>query len=151
MIAYAQFVLGHFSECFRLENGPNSLGLSMGYSAQDVLQFCQARTTDQLLCYVSFLRIWDAIFPLIYASMHATWILFLFNRWRFLLVVPAVHVFADWIENSIEMGLVQSFLDGNTLDPSDVALGSAVTVTKWALSVVTYGILLLGIVRRIRA
>ncbi len=43
MAIYAQFVLGYYSKCFKLLEGPNSLGLTLEYSVSEVLHFFKSR------------------------------------------------------------------------------------------------------------
>lgn len=145
MTLYAYFVMGHFSQCYVTEEGPNAIGLMFGYSAQDVLAFLSVRSKEQLICYTRFIRIWDTAFPVIYTLMHASWIIYLFKRWKFVVVLPVLHMIADWIENNVEIMIVETYLNSGKVAQPLVSLGSSLTVTKWILSIVIYLIILVTI------
>lgn len=150
MVVYAQFVLGHFSQSFAVENGLNSLGLSFGYSNEDVLLFLESRSIQQLHGYVDFLKVWDTIFPLVYTLMYTLWIMYFFRKSRYLIIIPCMHMLADWIENYIEVSMVNQYIDIGALNETLVAQGSFVTMTKWVLSMLTYGIIVFGVIRTLK-
>lgn len=150
MVFYAQLVLGHYSQCFRVADAANSMGLSLGYSVEDVLAFVQVRSHQQLTCYIEFLRIWDSIFPLLYTLMYAFWIIFLFAKWRYLLILPIVRMISDWTENYVEISFIKHYLQNGVLDESLISTGSLVTTVKWSLSIPIYALLIYGIIRKIR-
>ncbi len=150
MVLYAQFVLGHFSNCFTIDGTVNSLGLSFGYSTADVLAFFGARTKEQLLCYTHFLVLWDTIFPVLYTAMYVSWMVYLFEKWFYLSFVPIIHMAADWLENYFEISLVNEYLEIGRISDELVAAGSFLTITKWSLSLLTYIIILCGIISSLR-
>jgi len=150
MILYAQFVLGHYSSCFHIEDATNSLGLTFGYSSEDVMAFLEQRDSSQLLCYQEFLKIWDGIFPVLYTFMYVLWIKYFFTKWRYLALIPILHMIIDWSENAIEIILVDQYLTSGSIIDDWVFLGSTVTISKWALSFLTYGIILYGIIIKLR-
>lgn len=145
MILYAYFVMGHFSECYVTNEGPNAIGLMFGYSAQDVLAFLSSRSDEQLICYTRFIRIWDTAFPLIYTLMHITWIIYLFKRWKLVVVLPVLHMITDWIENNVEVMIVETYLNSGKVAEPMASLGSSLTATKWILSIAIYLIILVTI------
>ena len=150
MVLYAQFILGHFSTCFFVEGGPNSLGLLVGYSVTDVFNFLEIRTEEQLRCYVDFLKIWDTLFPMLYTAMHVSWLMFLFRKWFYPAFIPFLHMVADWGENYIEISFVHHYLDMGRLPEAFVSAGSFITITKWVLSLLTYVIIIYGIINKLR-
>lgn len=150
MVLYAQFVLGYYSSCFSLVGETNSLGLSFGYSYLDVLHFFELRTKQQLLCYSQFLAIWDTLFPIIYTTMYVSWIIYLFKKWIYLSIIPLLHMITDWIENYLEISFLNEYLKIGELSDSLVSIGSMITSTKWILSILTYVILIFGIITKLR-
>lgn len=145
MTIYAQFVLGHFSQCFKTEEGINSLGLSFGYTTADVFGFLEKRSNEQLTCYLSFLRIWDGIFPIIYTLMYSFWIIYFFKPKTILLLVPILHMLTDWTENIFESLIIKEYLTAGILNDEIISFSSIITSLKWILSIGTYLILLYGI------
>lgn len=151
MSLYAYFVLGHFSQCYVTQEGPNAIGLMFGYSVEDVVSFLSSRSKEQLICYTRFIRIWDTAFPVIYSLMHITWIIYLFKRWKLVVVLPVLHMIADWVENTVEIMIVETYLNSGKVVEPLVSLGSSLTVTKWILSIVIYFIILLVIGLKIKS
>lgn len=150
MVLYANYVLGHYSRCFWMEEGPNSLGLLLGYSREDVWAFLSVRTPGQIRCYIDFLMKWDFIFPMVYGLMHILWLRYFFPGRYLLFLIPGFHIGADWLENVMESGMAEAFLAGKEISPGLLKWGSWITSVKWILSMATYLILLTGIGLRIR-
>lgn len=150
MVLYAQYVLGYFSGCFSIEGYSNSLGLSFGYNSFDVLRFFELRTEQQLLCYSDFLMIWDTIFPLVYTLMYISWLIFLFRQWYFYSIIPVVHMILDWAENYFEISLIKVYLETDEISNQLITLGSSFTQLKWIISFFTYGILIFGVVQKLK-
>jgi hypothetical protein len=150
MVLYAQFILGHFSNCFSIDEEANSLGLSFGYSTAEVYAFFDVRTEGQLLCYTNFLRVWDSIFPLLYTTMYLCWTIYLFKRWLFLSIIPVMHMITDWLENYYEISMVNEYLRVGEISDQLVSTSSIITMTKWGLSVLTYTILVSGIIYKLK-
>lgn len=150
MVLYAQFILGHFSSCFLIPDSPNSLGLSFGYDIKVVQCFFDVRTVEQLDCYAQFIRVWDTIFPVIYTLMYSCWMIYLFKRWPFVLCIPLLHMIADWIENYAELLMLDAYINSSALSEKLVSFGSTTTMIKWSLSIVTYSIILFGIIRKLK-
>ena len=142
---YITFILGRVSSCFTLDVGVNSLGLSFYYTKDMVQNFFEARTQEQLLCYSQFLQIWDAIFAFVYTLMYASWITYFFKNNRLFLIIPILAMIADWAENYIELLMLETYLNSSPISEIFVSLGSGINSFKWILSILTYLIILIGI------
>ncbi len=151
LLFYALYVLPHYSACFSLPNSNNSLGLSFGYGIRTATQFFETRTEEQRFCYAHFICIWDNIFTLVYTITHTLWLIFLFKRWRFFLALPLLHMSADWIENYIELAMVNTYNNSHNLPEPLISSGSLATQIKWCLSIVLYLFLVYGILVKYRA
>ena len=151
MILYAQFVLGHFSLCSSKPAGPNSPGLSFGYSAEQLIAFYSIRNVAELECYGNLIRIWDNIFPLVYTAMYVLWLNYLFRKPNLFFLLPLIRMCADWIENAIELSLLHTWQQTGKIADSALHLGSSVTMVKWGLSFVIYAVMLIGIGLAIRS
>ena len=149
-VMYSVFVLDPTGKCFRVEEGSNSLGLTLSYSLQMVQEFFDSRSSNQLDCYKEFLQIWDVIFAVIYTSMYCFWILYLFNGRRILLIIPILGMIADWAENITEILMINSYLDSDSISETVVSIGSGINMMKWILLMSTYLIILLGIFNKVR-
>lgn len=150
MILYASLVMGGFSDCFAIDQSdlPSSLGLSMGYESKTVYAFFEQRSVAQNICYREFILIWDNLFSLIYCSMYLLWLGFLLrtSKWSVLNLFPLIPMILDWIENAIEISMVNQFLETSTIDPSIIAFGSTTSILKWSCSLINYGLILYGII-----
>ena len=142
---YITFILGHVSSCFTLDVGANSLGLSFSYTEDMVQNFFESRTQEQLLCYSQFLQIWDAIFAIIYTLMYASWIMYFFKNKRIFLAIPILGMIADWAENYVELLMIKAYLNSSPISEILVSLGSGINSFKWTLSILTYLIILIGV------
>jgi hypothetical protein len=147
---YLTYILVPFSSCFKLDAGPNSLGISFSYTIEMVRNFFESRTQEQLLCYSEFLQIWDAIFAFVYTLMYASWILYFFNNKRLFLIIPILCMIADWTENCIELIMLETYFNSSQISEKLVAIGSGINSFKWVLSSCTYLIILIGIVIKIK-
>ncbi|MFT7507546.1 MAG: hypothetical protein ACI92I_000706 [Acidimicrobiales bacterium] len=145
MFLYATLILGRVSSCFTLEVGTNSLGLSFSYTKDIVQTFFTTRTEEQLLCYSQFLQIWDVIFAFVYTCMYTSWIMYFFKNKRLFLIIPILVMIADWLENYVELLMLKTYLNSNTISESLVSLGSLINSFKFSLSSLTSLILLIGI------
>ena len=145
MALYVKFILGHFSSCFTLDVGANSLGLSFYYTKDMVQNFFGSRTQEQLLCYSQFLQIWDAIFAFVYTLMHVSWIRYFFKYKHLFLIIPILAMIADWAENYVELLMLETYLNSSPISEIFVSLGSGINSFKWILSILTYVIILIGI------
>ena len=143
---YIAFVLVPVSSCFTIDMGTNSLGLSFYYTIDMVQIFFEARTQEQLLCYGQFLKIWDAIFAFIYTLMYLFWIGYFFKNKSLFLIIPIFVMIADWAENYIELLMLKTYLNSSPISETLVSLGSGINSFKLSLSVLTYLIILIGII-----
>jgi len=148
---YSVLILDPVGKCFRLEDSSNSLGLTFSYTLQMVQDFFELRSQDQLGCYKKFLQIWDVIFAIIYASMYCFWIMYFFHERRIITVVPLLAMVADWAENFIEIMMINSYLDSNTISQKLVSVGSGINMFKWVFLSLTYLIILVGIAKKIKS
>ena len=147
---YITFALNPAGSCFKVEAGPNSLGLSFSYTKDMVQSFFESRSQEQLTCYSQFLQIWDAIFAIIYTLMYASWIMYLFNKKRLLTLIPVLGMISDWSENYVELLMIKTYLNSGPISEIFVSLGSGINSFKWILSSLTYLIILVGIIIAIR-
>ena len=51
----------------------------------------------------------------------------------------------DWLENYLEILMIESYLQSNLIPQNVVSLGSGINSVKWILSSLTYLVILLGI------
>ena len=149
-LLYITYILAPFSSCFKLDSGVNSLGLSFSYSVEMVQKFFESRTQEQLLCYGEFLQIWDAIFAFVYTLMYASWIMYFFNNRRLFLIIPILCMIADWTENYFELVMIKTHLNSGLISDALVSMGSGINSFKLILSSITYLIILIGIIIRLK-
>ena len=147
---YITYILAPFGSCFKIDAGASSLGLSFSYSLEMVQKFFESRTQEQLLCYREFLQIWDAIFAFVYTLMYATWIVYFFNNRRLLLIIPILCMIADWAENYVELVMLKTYLNSGPISETLVSIGSGINSFKLILSSITYLIILIGIIIKIK-
>ena len=147
---YLTYILVPFSSYFKLGAGANSLGISFSYTKEMVQNFFESRNQEQLLCYGEFLQIWDAIFAFVYTLMYASWIVYFFNNKRLFLIIPILCMIADWVENYLEILMLESYLNSSPISEQLVSLGSGINSFKWILSSITYLIILAGIILKVK-
>ena len=148
---YSLLVLAPAGKCFKVDEGSNSLGLTFSYTLGMVQEFFESRSTSQLDCYSEFLQIWDVMFAIIYTSMYCFWILYFFQNRRILLVIPLLGMVADWSENIVEIMMINSYLDSNTISETLVSVGSGLNMFKWIMSTLTYLVIFAGIGIKIKS
>ena len=147
---YITYILAPFSSCFKVDAGASSLGLSFSYTLEMVQKFFESRTQEQLLCYNEFLQIWDAIFAFVYTLMYASWIVYFFNNKRLFLIIPILCMIADWAENYVELIMLENYLNSGPISETLVSLGTGINSFKWILSSITYLIILIGIIIKLK-
>ena len=147
---YAIWVLGPVSSCFNLNTGTNSLGIAFYYTKEMVENFFQSRTQEQLLCYSEFLQIWDVIFALVYTLMYAFWIVYFFKNKRLLLLIPILVMMFDWAENYVELLMLETYFNLTPIPETLILLGSGINSFKWSVSMLTYLVILFGIIMTIK-
>ena len=148
---YSLLVLAPAGKCFKVDEGSNSLGLTFSYTLGMVQEFFESRSTSQLDCYSEFLQIWDVMFAIIYTSMYCFWIMYFFQNRRILLVIPLLGMVADWSENMVEIMMINSYLDSNTISETLVSVGSGLNMFKWIMSTLTYLVIFAGIGIKIKS
>ena len=148
---YSLLVLAPAGKCFKVDEGSNSLGLTFSYTLGIVQEFFESRSTSQLDCYSEFLQIWDVMFAIIYTSMYCFWIMYFFQNRRILLVIPLLGMVADWSENIVEIMMINSYLDSNTISETLVSVGSGLNMFKWIMSTLTYLVIFAGIGIKIKS
>jgi hypothetical protein len=149
---YMTFIFVPNSSCFRLDVGPNSLGLSFSYTKDMVQSFFGSRTQDQLLCYSQFLKVWDPIFALISTAMFGSWIVYIFKNKRLFLIAPTIlTMIADWSENYIELLMIKTYVNSSFISETMVSLGSGINSFKLSMSGLTWLIIVIGIILAIKA
>ena len=147
---YITYILAPFGSCFKIDAGARSLGISFSYSLEMVQKFFESRTQEQLLCYSEFLQIWDAIFAFVYTLMYASWIVYFFNNKRLFLIIPILCMIADWAENYVELSMLKTYLNSGPISETLVSIGSGINSFKWILSSITYLIILIGIIIKLK-
>ncbi len=147
---YITFILAPFSKCFKLEKGANSLGVSFSYSIELVKNFFELRNKEQLLCYSEFLQIWDVIFAFVYTLMYTSWIIYFFQNKRLFLIAPILCMIADWAENYLELLMLETYLNSSSISELLVSIGSGINSFKWILSSITFLIILVGIIIKLK-
>lgn len=149
-LIYITFVLNPVSECFKLDSGSNSLGLSFSYNVEMVQNFFAARTQEQLLCYSHFLKVWDVIFALIYTLMYGSWILYLLNK-KIYLIAPIIGMISDWSENFLELLMIENWITSSSISQILISVGSNINSFKWIMSSLTYLLIIIGIIIAIKS
>ena len=148
-ILYILFALQDISNCFFIESENNSLGLSFYYTKAIVLNFFEIRNQEQLACYSEFLKIWDILFATIYTLMYASWIAFFFKK-IILLIIPILAMIFDWAENYSEILMLEMYLKADFISESVIIIGSGINSAKWIFFYLTYLLILMGIVLKIK-
>lgn len=150
MVFYLRFFLSDYSKCFSVEVGINSLGLTFYYTVEIVKEFFELRTLEQLNCYREFLKIWDPIFAIVYTLMYSSWIIYFFKNKYYFLVVPFLVMITDWVENYIELMMLENFINSDILSPTLVLFGSGINTLRWLLFSAIYLLIIIGIVKAIK-
>ena len=150
MVFYLRFFLSDYSKCFSVEVGINSLGLTFYYTVEIVKEFFELRTLEQLNCYREFLKIWDPIFAIVYTLMYSSWIIYFFKNKYYFLVVPFLVMITDWVENYIELMMLENFINSDILSPALVLFGSGINTLRWLLFSAIYLLIIIGIVKAIK-
>ena len=145
-ILYITLILSRVSSCFTLEVGSNSLGLSFYYTKDMVQNFFEVRTEEQLFCYSDFLKIWDVIFAVVYTFMYASLIAYFLKNKHLFLIIPILAMVLDWVENYLELLMLDTYLKSNLISETFVSFGSVINSFKWITSTLTYLIILYGII-----
>ena len=148
-ILYIVFFLRDISSCFFIEDGNRSLGLSFYYTKEMVQNFFEIRNQEQLVCYNEFLIFWDIIFAVIYTLMYSLWIALLLKK-IILLIIPFLAMICDWAENYSEILMLEMYLKTDFIAESVIIIGSGINSAKWIFFYLTYLLILMGIVLKIK-
>ena len=82
--------------------------------------------------------------------MYASWIVWLFNNKIWLAFIPVLGMVSDWSENYIELIMIKTYSNAGAIGETIVSIGSGINSFKWALSSLTYLIILIGIIIAIK-
>jgi hypothetical protein len=82
--------------------------------------------------------------------MYAYWIVYFFNNKRLFLIIPILCMIADWAENYVELIMLKNYLTSGPMTETLVSIGSGINSFKWILSSITYLIILIGIIIKIK-
>ena len=78
--------------------------------------------------------------------MYVSWIRYFFKNNRLFLIFPILAMISDWVENYIEILMLESYLNSNLISETFVSLGSGINSFKWLLSILTYVVIVFGII-----
>ena len=101
------------------------------------------------MCYNEFLIFWDIIFAVIYTLMYSLWIALLLKK-IILLIIPVLAMICDWAENYSEILMLDMYLNSDLMSESLIMTGSGINSAKWIFFYLTYLIILMGIIVKIK-
>jgi hypothetical protein len=153
-VGYLFFVLTTQGMAFAVANSTvKSLGTSLGFGQTEILAFLAERSDQMISSYVNFNLIWDTLFGLIYGVMYVIWVSVVFKPYSpkagILNLLPFGQVVFDWLENASLAALSNQYLEDGTISSSIALFASTASSIKWVLSLLVYGVILVGIVMRI--
>jgi hypothetical protein len=153
-VGYLFFVLTAQGMAFAVANSTvKSLGTSLGFGQTEILAFLAERSDQMISSYVNFNLIWDTLFGLIYGVMYVSWVSVVFKPYSpkagILNLLPFGQVVFDWLENASLAALSNQYLEDGTISSSITLFASTASSIKWVLSLLVYGVILVGIVMRI--
>ena len=151
---YLVFFLMRQGKAFEVANSSvKSLGTSLGFGQVEILAFLAERSDQMINAYINFNQVWDSLFALIYGVMYVAWVSILFKpysqKFGVLNLLPFGQVLFDWLENFALAALSNQYLADGTISSSTALLASTSSTIKWILSLLVYGVILVGIVMRI--
>ena len=114
-----------------------------------VQNFFEIRNQEKLVCYNEFLIFWDIIFAVIYTLMYSLWIALLLKK-IILLIIPFLAMICDWAENYSEILMLEMYLKADFISESIIIIGSGINSAKWIFFYLTYLLILMGIVLKIK-
>ena len=82
--------------------------------------------------------------------MYASWIVYFFNNKRLFLIIPILCMIADWAENYVELSMLKTYSNSGPISETLVSIGSRINSFKWILSSITYLIILIGIIIKLK-
>ena len=65
--------------------------------------------------------------------------------------MPILAMVADWAENFVEIMMINSYLESNSISETLVSVGSGINMIKWIFLSLTYLIVLVGIANKIKS
>lgn len=71
------------------------------------------------------------------------------ERFGLLNLLPLAQVVFDWLENAALAALSNQYLEDGTISSSIALIASTASNIKWVLSLLVYGVILVGILMRI--
>ncbi|HWT02429.1 MAG TPA: hypothetical protein VN256_19410 [Pyrinomonadaceae bacterium] len=115
-----------------------------GYSSEDVRKFFHDIGKDGRRLYAGTQRTLDVAFPLVYGSLFASLIILLYGPRgaRYLVLAPVSAAVMDLAENAVLSHLALRFEEGS---PPPVKAASIFTMLKWALCVISLGLIIVGV------
>ena len=151
---YLVLVLTAQGKAFEVANSSiRSLGTSFGFGQAEILAFLSERSDSMISAYINFNLLWDTLFGLIYGVMYVVWVSLLFKpysqRFGLLNLLPLAQVVFDWLENAALAALSNQYLEDGTISSSIALIASTASTIKWVLSLLVYGVILVGILMRI--
>ena len=66
-------------------------------------------------------------------------------------MIPILGMVADWSENIVEIMMINTYLDSNTISETLVSIGSGLNMFKWIMSTLTYLVIFAGIGIKIKS
>ncbi len=126
------------------------LDLRMGYTKQEVTDLFTKMGTEGRNSYSFGLNVIDSIYPFVYTALLVLLLVLFINKlqlsnpnWSFLIILPALIMLADFIENRIVTAMLKNY---PIIKHSTAAFGSAATTVKWVLTVITVLLLFTGMI-----
>jgi len=117
------------------------LDLRMGYSKEEVMDLFTKMGVEGRNSYSYGLNVIDSIYPFVYTALLILLLVFFINKlelsnpnWSFFIILPALIMLADFIENRIVTAMLKSY---PIIKHSTATFGSAATTAKWILTNVT--------------
>lgn len=153
--AYIYFVLIDAAKGFEVANSTSkTLGLSFGFSYDQVHEFFSIRTNEMIASYKALNNVWDSLFAILYGLMYVFWLSLLFkpyqNTYKFINLLPLGQVFFDWLENSKLSEFSNSYLVGQPISSIDVQVASVFVMIKWSIALLVFIAIILGLLLRVR-
>jgi hypothetical protein len=155
-VLFMAFVLpGQAVKAEQASGGAGSPDTSFWYSADDLYQFAEDYGDAGRAAYVRARWTFDLIYPLVYAFFLITTISWLFayahpnaSRWRVANLVPFGGMIFDYLENCAATIVMLRYPQ-----PSPLAATAApfLTGTKWLLVLLSFLLLVIGIVKATHA
>ena len=129
---------------------PKSLGTTFGFGEAEILSYLSARTNEMIQSYINFNLIWDSLFGVLYGTMYALWLSYLYrpyqHKLRTLNLLPFAQVLFDWIENFNIAIISNNYLKTETIQPLYSQFASYSNMIKWIISLIVISLIMIGLV-----